>query len=122
MYSWVSRRLGRTYERLLHSMPESAALYDEQDRFLFVNENLAEWYGRPRELRRLVGRLWGEAYTAGDGVFVTTTKTTEKGGRPGTAYYLGEKAALKVVTKSETAQADAITDSVIEVFIQARMG
>mgnify|MGYP000748231418 CR=1 FL=1 len=38
-----------TYERLLHSMPESAALYDEQDRFLFVNENLAEWYGRPRE-------------------------------------------------------------------------
>ena len=38
-----------TYERLLHSMPESAALYDEEDRFLFVNENLATWYGRSRE-------------------------------------------------------------------------
>jgi len=38
-----------TYEHMLHSMLESAALYDESYRFTFVNQNLADWYGRPRE-------------------------------------------------------------------------
>ncbi|MFW6384054.1 MAG: PAS domain S-box protein [Halodesulfurarchaeum sp.] len=43
------RRELETYEHMLHSMPESAALYDAEERFQFVNDYLVEWYGKPRE-------------------------------------------------------------------------
>jgi PAS domain S-box-containing protein len=43
------RRELETYAHMLDAMLESAALYDEDECFRYVNENLAEWYGRPRE-------------------------------------------------------------------------
>ncbi|MEF8771405.1 PAS domain S-box protein [Halodesulfurarchaeum sp.] len=39
----------QTYEAMVHSMVESACIYDEDARFEIVNENLAEWYGASRE-------------------------------------------------------------------------
>ncbi|MFW5900613.1 MAG: PAS domain S-box protein [Halodesulfurarchaeum sp.] len=38
----------QTYEAMVHSMLESACIYDEDARFDIVNENLADWYGKPR--------------------------------------------------------------------------
>ena len=38
----------QTYEAMVHSMLESACIYDEDTRFEIVNENLADWYGKPR--------------------------------------------------------------------------
>jgi PAS domain S-box-containing protein len=39
----------QTYEAMVHSMVESACIYDEDARFEIVNENLAEWYDESRE-------------------------------------------------------------------------
>lgn len=38
----------QTYEAMVHSMVESACIYDENACFEIVNENLAEWYGKQR--------------------------------------------------------------------------
>ncbi|MFB6086532.1 MAG: PAS domain S-box protein [Halodesulfurarchaeum sp.] len=43
------RRELQTYERLVHSMLAPACIYDEDHRFVLVNEYLAEWYGTSRE-------------------------------------------------------------------------
>jgi PAS domain S-box-containing protein len=38
----------QTYEAMVHSMLESACIYNDEARFEIVNEHLAEWYGKPR--------------------------------------------------------------------------
>ncbi|MEF8794002.1 hypothetical protein [Thiohalorhabdus sp.] len=72
-------------------------------------------YSRPRRIRELIGRLL-ESGVVSEGT------AARRGGSQTTTYYLGEKAALKVVTKSETPRADAITDHVIDVFTQVKKG
>ncbi len=57
-------------------------------------------YSDPTLIRRLIKSLRGRGNLPEDGLSAPATEST--GGRPGTAFYLGEKAALKVVTKSET--------------------
>ncbi len=39
----------QTYAAMVHSMLESACIYDEEARFELVNEHLATWYGKSRE-------------------------------------------------------------------------
>jgi hypothetical protein len=79
-------------------------------------------YSKPAKIRELIARLLNHNQLGEEGVFPAAGKTSPQGGRPGIGFYLGEKAALKVVTKSETAKADAITDEVIDTFIRARKG
>jgi hypothetical protein len=43
-------------------------------------------------------------------------KTTERGGRPGKAYYLNKKQALYICTKSDTENATEVTIQMVEVF------
>jgi PAS domain S-box-containing protein len=38
----------RRYERMINSMQEAACIYDEDGRYVVVNEYLAEWYGTTR--------------------------------------------------------------------------
>jgi PAS domain S-box-containing protein len=76
------RRELETYEHMLDAMLESAALYDEDERFRYLNENLAEWYGRPRE------ELIGEASS------LIPKVREERDGDPFAALWSGERAEL----------------------------
>lgn len=79
-------------------------------------------YERPYAIRDLIKRMCEAGSLKPDQVFRTASKTSEKGGRPGITYFLSEKAALKVITRSETEAADRITDEIIDVFMDARKG
>lgn len=73
-------------------------------------------------IRRLIRKMLETKQLAAETVFSSEEKTPEKGGRPGKVFFLNEKAALKVTTKSETETANKITDELIDVFIAARNG
>lgn len=79
-------------------------------------------YSRPHKVRELIARLLADRKLSDSEVFTTAGQTSERGGRPGTEYWLSEAAALKVIAKSETAIADAILDEVIRVYMLARRG
>ena len=79
-------------------------------------------YERPRKIRDLIKRMLESGQLAPETVCPTVGQTSAQGGRPSTIYWLNEKAALKVITKSETAMADAITDEIIDVYMAARRG
>ncbi len=79
-------------------------------------------YSEPRLIRRLIKNLLESGALRTETVCDTVSQTSPRGGRPSTIYWLNEKAALKVITKSETAMADAITDEIIDVYMAARRG
>jgi hypothetical protein len=79
-------------------------------------------YELPYDIRKLIRRMLDSGQLTQEQVFATVAKTSEKGGRPGVTYYLGEFAALKVTTKSDTENADEITNEIIQVFIDAKHG
>ena len=79
-------------------------------------------YALPYDIRKLIRRMIENGQLTQEQVFATVANTSEKGGKPGTTYYLGEFAALKVTTKSETDKADEITNEIIQVFIDAKNG
>lgn len=79
-------------------------------------------YELPYDIRKLIRRMLDSGQLTQEQVFATTAKTSGKGGRPGVTYYLGEFASLKVTTKSETENADEITNEIIQVFIDAKNG
>lgn len=93
---------------------------NEQGEALAEDLQFARWLGyeRPHEIRRLVDRNAGDL---GE-VFVTVTKTSEQGGRPGRAYYLTESQALYLAAKSETPRANELLKTMIKVFMLARRG
>jgi len=76
-------------------------------------------YARPYDVRKLIKRMISRGQIKPN-LFVATHDKKEGRGRPGTAYYLSQSSAIKVITKSETDIADEITDEVIDVFIAAR--
>lgn len=78
-------------------------------------------FGRPRDIRALIKRMVDSGSLKPETVCATVSQTPN-GGRPSTIYHLTEKAVLKVITKSETAKADQITDEMIDVFIEYRNG
>lgn len=78
-------------------------------------------YERPRRIRELI-KVMLERSQIDPSLVCPRQRQTPGGGRPSLEYYLSEKAALKVITKSETLNADKITDQMIDVFIDARKG
>lgn len=89
---------------------------------IFYDLALAEklGYTELRGIRRLVSRLLERKTIKPEQVRVTVTRLSN--GKDSTEYLLSEKAALKVITKSETETADRITDEVIDVFMAYRSG
>ncbi|WP_086931624.1 phage antirepressor KilAC domain-containing protein [Agarilytica rhodophyticola] len=79
-------------------------------------------FSRPTNIRKNITRMLSKRQLKAEEVCSTVEQTTSLGGRPASTYYLDEKATLKVITKSETENADAITDEMIEVFIKYRSG
>ncbi|WP_237905030.1 hypothetical protein [Azospirillum brasilense] len=84
---------------------------------------LAERLGfvQPRDIRKLIERNRAELETYGE-VCATVAQTTEKGGRPGKAYYLNEGQALVICALSRTPQAALVRRQIIEVFLAYRRG
>lgn len=79
-------------------------------------------YANPIDIRQLIRRMMDTGKLLEDQVFVTATKTSPNGGRPGSTYWLTEAQGLKVCAKSETDVADSILNKMIEVFMLARRG
>lgn len=77
-------------------------------------------YERPRKVRDLIKRMLEAGTLKPEQVRSTVGRLSN--GAESVSFHLGEKAALKVITKSETAAADAITDEIIDVFIDVRSG
>ena len=78
-------------------------------------------FAQPRDIRKLIERNRAELETYGE-VCATVAQTTEKGGRPGKAYYLNEGQALVICALSRTPQAALVRRQIIEVFLAYRRG
>ncbi|WP_211109476.1 helix-turn-helix domain-containing protein [Azospirillum tabaci] len=78
-------------------------------------------FGQPCDIRKLIERNRAELETYGE-VCATVAQTTEKGGRPGKAYYLNEGQALVICALSRTPQAALVRRQIIEVFLAYRRG
>lgn len=76
-------------------------------------------YDQRHSIRKLISRLL-ESGAINSGQLSSTVEKSQ--GRPGLKYFLSQKAALKVITRSETEKADQITDEMIDVFIEYRKG
>lgn len=79
-------------------------------------------YENTYNIRTLIKKMLERGQLKDGQVFCVAQKTSDQGGRPGVAYYLGEFASLKVTTQAGTAKSDEITDEIINVFIDARKG
>jgi len=80
-------------------------------------------YSRPRDIRRVILRLIAEGRLAGVcSRAVTARQSTGRGERAFTVteYWLTEEQALKVIATSDTPEAKAILDQVIQVFVYVR--
>jgi len=76
---------------------------------------------RPRKIRELIARRSVELEEFGE-VRPTVGRTSPQGGAPGEEYWLNEKQALFICTKSEAKNALDITIQMIEVFSAWRHG
>ena len=79
-------------------------------------------YERPRAIRQLIKNMinngsFGVATPHGD-----LERTSKFSPKESEVFYLNQKQALKVISKSETKIADAIMDEVIDVFLAYRKG
>lgn len=99
-------------------------LHTHNDEPMVGDIELAErlGYERPRKIRELINRMLDRGQLKPEWVCLRAGQTSEKGGRPANVCHLSEKAALKVIVKSETDKSDQITDEIIDVFIAARKG
>ena len=79
-------------------------------------------YERPRTIRDLIKRMVKEGKLNEINICRVAKQTPGEPGRPAEEFWLSEFACLKVTTKSETANADEITNEVIQVFIDAKNG
>jgi hypothetical protein len=77
-------------------------------------------YKEPRAIKKLIKRLIDSGAIKASEVRDTVSRA--KNNQMVVTFYLSEKAALKVITKSETEKADQITDEMIDVFISYRNG
>ncbi len=84
---------------------------------------LAELLGfeRPRNIRKLIQRCENALKSFG-GLVCSTVEPTSKGGRPSKEYYLNERQALYLCTKSEAPNAVDITIQMVEVFHAVKTG
>jgi hypothetical protein len=77
-------------------------------------------YDRPRKIRDLIKRMLEKGQLRPEQVRPTVGRLPN--GTVSTVYHLDEHACIKVITRSDTALADKITDEVLDVFIEAREG
>ncbi|OEI83730.1 hypothetical protein GRI33_06305 [Brucella sp. BO3] len=84
---------------------------------------LAELLGfdRVRNIRNLIQRNMDELVRYGE-VCSMVKQTSEKGGRPGTTYWLNEAQALLISIKSETPMAADVREQLIRIFMAWRRG
>lgn len=78
-------------------------------------------FGHPVNIRKVIRRNEAELGRYG-GVFSTAEKTSDVGGRPGTAYYLNEAQAVILCMFSRTAQAADAREQIVKVFLAWRHG
>lgn len=78
-------------------------------------------YKNTRDIRQLIKRMI-EARNFGDALPCSIEEKPQNGGHTVLAYYLNEKQSLKVISKSETKNANDIMDQVLDVFIAWRNG
>lgn len=77
-------------------------------------------YAAPRNIRKIVRRMLKSGSLSPESMRSTVERI--QNGNTIECFYLSERAALKVIARSETSAADKITDEVIDVFIQYRQG
>jgi hypothetical protein len=76
-------------------------------------------YGKPHDIRKLIGRRLAEMERYGE-VFATVAKTTPSGGRPGNEYLLNEGQALLICAISETSRSADVREQLIKTFLESR--
>lgn len=76
-------------------------------------------FARPRKVRDIIERNATELETYGE-IVSQAIKTSARGGRPGTAYYLNEPQALLICMFSNTARAAEVRKMLIDVFMEYR--
>jgi hypothetical protein len=120
---------------MILSLSDLNTALDAEPRILDVM--LAERLGfsRPVDIRKLISRnfselrAYGEVYATmaqtssqlGE-VFTQSVKTSAKGGRPSTAFYLNESQALLICMFSRTPKAAQVRKAIIDVFMAYRRG
>jgi hypothetical protein len=72
-------------------------------------------FAKPVDIRQLIERNLKRLSGRGE-VFCTIQKTSERGGRPGTEYWLTKWQAIKICMWSEALNADAVQDEIADVF------
>ncbi|MBL1435641.1 MAG: hypothetical protein COB08_005525 [Rhodobacteraceae bacterium] len=94
---------------------------DGEARMRDLDIAMALEFERPRKIRELIVRRSAELGELGE-VRPTAGRTSAQGGAPSEEYWLNEKQALFICTKSETKMALDITIQMIEVFSAWRHG
>lgn len=80
-------------------------------------------YAKPYDIRRLIIRMHEDGKLPGISQFVTVANRADGlPSKPSKEFWLDERACLKVIAKSDTANADAILDQIIDVFMAYRRG
>ncbi len=87
---------------------------------------LGHWlgYGRPRDVRKLVESIWPENKRPQSRATVARQRTRHGGEREYTVneYWLTHAQALRVATRAETANADAVQEFIAKVFLAVARG
>lgn len=94
---------------------------NHEPRILDVRLAEALGFDRPRDIRKLVERHREGLNRFGE-VCATVAQTTRRGGRPGQEFWLNERQALYLCTKSETPNATEITIQMVEIFYRVKNG
>jgi len=92
---------------------------DEEPRMLDTDVAKRLGFERPRDIRKLIERVWSEGQRP---AIRATVARKGPGRRPEGEYWLTEAQILKVCARSETPVAEAILDEMIAVYMLARRG
>ena len=93
----------------------------DEPRVRDVDIGLRLEFDRPRDIRKLIERHSTELLSYGE-VCATVARTSPKGGRPSTEYWLNEGQTLLVCMFARTPAAAEVRRQVIEVFMAWRRG
>lgn len=104
------------------SWPLARLDHAEEPRILDIELAKRLGYARPAKIRELIERLMNEGILSRSEVFPTAGKTSPRGGRPGTEFWLTEEQAVIVTTQSKTETAIAMLKTVVHVFRLAAHG
>lgn len=89
---------------------------DDEPRVLDIEIGKRAGMARPTNIRTTIKACLVSGFLEASEVRTAGVQTTERGGRPGTAYWLTEAGALKLITKLETPEAHAMVGQIIRVY------